>query len=503
LTKVLTLHKLWSEFLTILIFSTTLNIKHYFNFFGAILAMSSNIERLLTDSNVPYLLINKTTLKDTKHQDDIVQLRPYNVVRAMLLKNAHGEKIIAISRNDTLLDIQQIDTVFNSKHVALTAKEVEAYLKASKLSAIPALPGLNNLPTIVDKGLLAYATIYLDVGVNQQYIQLEQVNFRELIGNATVSDIASSLRTLDAPSDPATDRTCIEQSLTTFTELRIKQRLEETLEFPPLPATAQKIITLRTNPKADISELTSIVELDASLSAQVVSWAASPYYSAPGSIKSIHDAIVRVLGFDMVLNLGLGLSLGNALKMPQKGPHGCMPYFEQSVYMATATEALVTCIPRNIRPNFGTAYLVGLLNNFGYLVIAEVFNSQFAAICEHIDANPQSSYQAVERHIIGVDRNQLASWLMAYWNMPDSICNALRHQSDPSYEGDDWQYSLLLYLANKLLQERGLLMGVTSDPIPDALFERLKIDRSAAEEAITNLIGASDELKIIAKQMGG
>jgi hypothetical protein len=35
------------------------------------------------------------------------------------------------------------------------------------------------------------------------------------------------------------------------------------------------------------------------------------------------------------------------------------------------------------------------------------------------------------------------------------------------------------------------------------LFERLKIDRSAAEEAITNLIGASDELKIIAKQMGG
>lgn len=465
--------------------------------------MSSNIERLLTDSKVPYSLTNKTTKKDTKHKDDVVQLRPYNVVRAILLKNERGENIVAISRNDTLIDIKQIDTVFESKHVALTTAEVDKYMKSSKLSAIPALPGLNNLPTIVDKGLLAYDTIYLDIGVGQQYIQLEQVYFRELIGNATISEIATSLFKLEASSDPKTDINCIEHSVNIFTELRIKQRLEETLEFPPLPATAQKIVTLRTNPDADISDLTNIVELDASLSAQVVSWAASPYYSAPGSIKSIHDAIVRVLGFDMVLNLALGLSLGNALKMPTKGPHGCMPYFEQSVYVATATEALVTCIPRNIRPNFGTAYLAGLLNNFGYLVIAEVFNNQFKTICEHIDANPQSSYQAVERHIIGVDRNQLASWLMGFWNMPDNVCNALRHQSNPDYDGDDWEYSLLLYLANKLLQENGLLMGANSDPIPDALFDRLNIDRGAAEEAITNLMDASEELKIIAKQMGG
>jgi len=92
---------------------------------------------------------------------------------------------------------------------------------------------------------------------------------------------------------------------------------------------------------------------------------------------------------------------------------------------------------------------------------------------------------------------------MGFWNMPDNVCNALRHQSNPDYDGDDWEYSLLLYLANKLLQENGLLMGANSDPIPDALFDRLKIDRGAAEEAISNLMGASEELKIIAKQMGG
>lgn len=53
-----------------------------------------------------------------------------------------------------------------------------------------------------------------------------------------------------------------------------------------------------------------MVETDPALAAQVVSWAASPYYASPGKIRSVEDAIVRVLGFDLVINLALGLALG-------------------------------------------------------------------------------------------------------------------------------------------------------------------------------------------------
>ncbi len=464
------------------------------------MSVPSNIERLLEDQKVPYSL---TETVSQPNNSDIVELKPYNVARAIALQNTNGDKLIAITRNDTLLDIQQINESFQSEHEALTGEELKKFMDKSGVSALPALPGLNNLPTIVDEALLKYKTVYLDVGVASQFIQLEQKNFRQLLGDAKVAAIAAPLSKLEAPTDPEGDRANIESSVNLFTELRIKQRLEETLEFPPLPATAEKIIKLRVNPHADISDLTDIVELDASLSAQVVSWAASPYYSAPGSIKSIHDAIVRVLGFDMVLNLSLGLALGNTLKMPKNGPHGCMPYFQQSVYVAAATESLVTCIPREHRPSFGTAYLAGLLNNFGYLITAEVFNNQFQSICQHIDANPQASVQSVERHIIGVDRNQLASWLMGFWHMPDTICNALRHQSDPEYDGEDWPYALLLFLSNKLLQERGLVMGTASGNIPDDVFERLHLDPEAAREAIDKLMDASEELEVIAKQMAG
>ncbi len=49
-------------------------------------------------------------------------------------------------------------------------------------------------------------------------------------------------------------------------------------------------------------------------------WAASPYYAAPGKIPPREDAIVRVLGFDLVINLALGLALGKTLSLPSDQP---------------------------------------------------------------------------------------------------------------------------------------------------------------------------------------
>ena len=53
------------------------------------------------------------------------------------------------------------------------------------------------------------------------------------------------------------------------------------------------------------------METDPALAAQVVVGRPRPT-AAPGKIRSVEDAIVRVLGFDLVINLALGLALGRA-----------------------------------------------------------------------------------------------------------------------------------------------------------------------------------------------
>ena len=59
---------------------------------------------------------------------------------------------------------------------------------------------------------------------------------------------------------------------------------------------------------------------------------------------------MRVLGFDLVMNLSMGLALGKTLQQPKESPKGFLDYWQQSVWMATTSGALVNTIPRDLRP---------------------------------------------------------------------------------------------------------------------------------------------------------
>src|SRR5690606_38346886 len=157
-------------------------------------------------------------------------------------------------------------------------------------------------------------------------------------------------------------------------------------------------------------ELVDIVESDAALAAQVVSWAASPYYASPGKVESVQDAIVRVLGFDVVSNLAVGMILGNMLALPKDSVCGVTPYWLQSVYCSTAMEAVSRQIPPKLRPSQGLACLAGLLHNFGDLVLAHIFPPQFSTICRYIEANPGIGHVAIDRHLLGISREQISAW---------------------------------------------------------------------------------------------
>lgn len=454
----------------------------------------ASVKQLLENQKVDYHIADTSqdgTLRDQK-------LRQMGAAKSLILQDSQGRVQVVIAAN-CLLDINAANQQIGREMRPATNGELQPFFDKHQLDSIPALPKLAGMPTLVDKRLLDVETLYLDAGTNDELLEVKQSDFVNMVADASVCDIAIPLMELEQPSTNS-DEDDIFTAVKTFTGLRIKQRLEETLELPPLPQTAQRIIKLRVDPNADISDLANIVETDPSLAAQVVSWASSPYYSAPGKIKSIHDAIVRVLGFDMVLNLALGLALGKTLSMPKDGPQGVSPYWMQAVYTAAAVEGLVTAIPREHRPGFGMAYLSGLLHNFGYLILAEVFPPHFSSICRHIEANPHVPSQLVEKHVLGVNRDQLASWLMQLWNMPEEVVVALRNQSVPDFEGEHNEYGKLLFVAQRLLQQRGICQGPKLE-VPESVYRQLHLDPEKANTTIDNIIASADELNNIASQL--
>ncbi|MGK0440637.1 MAG: HD-like signal output (HDOD) protein/prolyl-tRNA editing enzyme YbaK/EbsC (Cys-tRNA(Pro) deacylase) [Pseudohongiellaceae bacterium] len=448
-------------------------------------------EKVLQQNNTPYVLVETV---NPNHQA--------LTLRSTILQDGNG-KVQVISPEDSLLDIDHLNAEISRKLSSSSIAEVQELCKKHDLDTCPVVPGVLPLYTIIDEAVLKATEVQMATGHNKQTICVRLEDFKKLCENVTYMSVTIGFDKLQTANlDDAKDVEDITSAVANFTQLRIKQRLEETLEFPPLPSTAQRIIKLRVNTSADIQDLTDIVEADPSLAAQVVSWASSPYYAAPGKIKSVHDAIVRVLGFDLVLNLSLGLSLGKTLSMPKDSARGFSPYWEQAAYTATAVEALVGVISPKERPAMGVTYLSGLLHNFGHLILAEVFPPQFSNICRLQEANPYSNHSYIERHVLGVTREQLGSWLLRLWNMPEEVCNAVRFQNESCYKDEDYIYANLLFVAERLLRKHRIGDAPLED-IPAEMFERLNLDPEKAEEAISHLLESTAELNIMVSNMSG
>lgn len=469
------------------------------------MSVPASVKQLLEKQNVSYSVSSTMAPQDSDlnvptllHEQ---RLRIAGAAKSLILQDTQGRVQVVIPAN-CLLDIDAANKQLGRTMRATSSGELRAFFDKHQLASVPALPKLGGMVTLVDERLLTQEVVLLDSGADE-LLEVNRDDFAHLVSDAVVGDVCMPLADLEARLKQVNDvESQITQSVKTFTTKRIRQRLEETLELPPLPETAQRIIKLRVDPNADISDLANIVETDPSLAAQVVSWASSPYYSAPGKIKSIHDAIVRVLGFDMVLNLALGLALGKTMNMPKDGPNGASPYWQQAVYTAATVEGLVTAIAREHRPGFGMAYLSGLLHNFGWLVLAEVFPPHFSVICRYMEANTHVPPHLVEFHVLGVTREHLASWLMQLWSMPEEVVVALTHQNSPDCDMEHGEYAKLLFVAQRLLQRQGIGQGPRLE-IPESVFRQLHLDPEKAEQTVETILASSGDLDNIAQQLNG
>ena len=404
---------------------------------------------------------------------------------------------------DRMLNVDELNTCMGRGLNVIKQSDQQSLLDKYALQAMPAIPDITGIPCIIDEAISTSASdyVYVDSGDPEHFVRIRRALFESSIAKGQKNQFTRSIDDIPAHNQPSNDQSEIHKAIEKFTTLRIKQRIEDTLELPPLPQSARDIIQLRTDPDASSEELSTIVEKDPSLSAQVVSWASSSFYSAPGSVKSVHDAIVRVLGFDLVMNLSMGLSLGKTLNLPNNEPEGYLPYWQKALWMALGTTALISKVESSYRPSFGLAYLSGLLHNFGYLVLAHVFPPHQELICRYREANPHMDASLIEAHCLDITSEQMGSMLMNVWDLPPQVVTALRQQKNPEFDGEHCQYAKILLLTQYVLEKKGILPR-TIEHAPHSVFEYFRIDEQSALTALDSLLETPDDVDHMAGMMG-
>jgi HD-like signal output (HDOD) protein/prolyl-tRNA editing enzyme YbaK/EbsC (Cys-tRNA(Pro) deacylase) len=423
-----------------------------------------------------------------------------SAVRMVLLQDTEGQ-LQVICRYYDLLDMAALNRELGRDLRVLDRRAQNRLKDKLGVEALPALPSLTGWTTLVDAAVDKEQSVTLLMGANSHRVKLSGQAFQAITAGAQRVNVTKPSQDIAVNlNQPEQDRAQVNAALERFTSLRIRQRLDDTLELPPLSETVQRIIHLRVNPNANMGELVDVVENDPSLAAQVVSWASSSFYAAAGQVKSVHDAVFRVLGFDLVMNLAMGLALGRALKPPEDEPDGYIGYWQQAIWQAQSVGVLSAMMPRRLRPAFGLAYLGGLLHNFGYLVLNQVFPPHFRLVCRDLEANPHLDSSLIEHHVLGITREQLGAQLMENWDMPEELVVALRHQKNPGYDGDHAVYPQLLWLGRQLLIEHGVSLGEEPDSSL-ALMILLGLEPEAVHSQFEEMLEKRDSIMAMAGMM--
>ncbi|WP_396588018.1 HDOD domain-containing protein [Bermanella sp. R86510] len=463
------------------------------------MGLPSRIQKVLDEWKVTYSLCEPASVTIMSSVYNMPGLSESSA-QLSILEDEHG-RIQVIFPASHILDLNKIYTLTARQFTPVAPDKVKRLCEGLSLQTIPALPQVTGLETYVDQHLLDLNVIHMNID-GEQDLAIKKEDFQTLISSARVGNYCSE------PPLPVTpeqhwskqDLSQINRAVESFTQLRIHQRLEETLDIPPMPETAKQIIDLRMDPNAETEQLAKLVQRDPGLAAQVISWANSPYYGISGSITSVQEAVIRVLGFDLVINLALGLSLGRTLSVPKTGPRGYTPYWQQSVYTAALMSELVKAIPNEKRPTQGMAYLCGLLHNFGFLILAHVFPPHFQLISRHMEANPHINRYSIEQHLINLTREQISSNLLKHWGLPYDVCTAIRYQNEPGYRGDYATLASMLYVAARMLSPEKL-SDAPLEAIPDDIKTFLQLDETKAQEALERVLSSKEDLQEMARQL--
>jgi HD-like signal output (HDOD) protein len=287
--------------------------------------------------------------------------------------------------------------------------------------------------------------------------------------------------------------------------LSFKERVKALHSLPPMPETASQILNLRSIHEVKVEQIVEVLEKDPVLVAQIVSYANSAFFGQAGSVKSLKDAIFRVLGVDAVMNMALALSVGSTFKILQTGPVGAKCVWKSSIYGASLMQRLSMLMPWGERPNPGTAYLVGLLSDIGLLVLGHLFTNEYNELNDYLEKNSDVNILEAEEHVFGITHIEIGKMVMRMWNMPEELIAVATYFSDKKDSDEYEKYIQLLTLVKTLLAPHGLTFGDSDsfEEISLELLEKLHLDEEDVIIASDEVLSEGEIIKNLVKQMCG
>lgn len=434
------------------------------------MAMSTSLQRFFERHGVQAVVHDHAP---GMQWDEILKhlgLSAEQVLIPVILQSEKKAMLMAVVPLSRLFDVERLNALLRRQFQRVDAKTVSSIFYDAEPGAEPPFGDAYRIPSLIDRCLLSQDRVYFRGGCRQSLVSVSGDDFRFLVTSAPKAIISNER--VSAQPVATSDR----NEAGPLSADAIRSSLEKIHRLPPMPPMAAKIIQTVNDPNASAEELAEWVELDPSVSAQIIRYASSPYYGYRGKVTSVREAITRVLGFELVGHIALGIASSRAFKVERDGPLGLKAFWQHALSCAVLSQALARKVNNPILVNPSTAYLAGLLHNLGVLLVGHLFQPEFSMLNKLVRNQPAEPLHKIEKRIIGLGQAQqvialghgeIGAVLLSNWNLPEAVVNTCRHHHDDKYQGDDAPYVQLIQIANVLLSHQGIGdLGNGAEPLP-------------------------------------
>ncbi len=208
--------------------------------------------------------------------------------------------------------------------------------------------------------------------------------------------------------------------------------------LPPLPATAQEILTCFGDEFIDADKVSTVVNGDPGICAKLLGLANSAYFGLAEPVNDISEAISRVLGVDTVRSLVLAMAIQQSFNSRKCPEFNVERFWMQSLLAAECCKKIAVSDADADDTERDLAYSAGLCHNLGLMALTHIEPARTDSVLKsHRENERQDSLADLFDREFDTDHKIVTAELGRIWSLPAPMVAAYQYRAFPEAHCDD------------------------------------------------------------------
>jgi putative nucleotidyltransferase with HDIG domain len=272
-----------------------------------------------------------------------------------------------------------------------------------------------------------------------------------------------------------------------------REILAEVDRLPAFPSTAVRLAGLLRDERAGAPEVEKVIRPDPSLSANLLRFANSAYFSPRSRPETVRQA-VTLLGVKRTFEVAASAAMAGLIPARLPGYDAdARTFWLHCVAVGVLSERLAK-LSGSRSPDL--LFTAGLLHDVGKLAIATFVFREASSILAR--TREGADFAAAEREVLGMDHAEVGARVAASWKLPAPVVWAARWHHHPTEAPADVDRTLvdLVHAADALALSLGLGCdaGEMAWPVDAGVWQRLGLHERGIERVASESLDTIREL---------